>query len=71
MTTANLNTRHIDGMIAQATNPAEAARLTDLRDRGAEFSKRENRHSETCSGWWLDGVWLGKTTRDAMQAING
>jgi hypothetical protein len=71
MSTANSNTRHIDGMIAQTTNPAEVARLTDLRDRGAEFSKQENRHGEARGGWWLDGVYLGKTTRDAMQAING
>ena len=71
MSTANFNARHIDGMIAQTTNPAEVARLTDLRDRGAEFSKRENRHGETRGGWWLDGAYLGQTTRDAMEVING
>ena len=71
MGTASFTARHIDGMIAQTTNPAEVARLTDLRDRGAEFSKRQARGGETRGGWWLDGVFLGKTTRDAVQAING
>jgi len=71
MATANCIARHIDGMIAKTSNPTEVARLTDLRDRGAEFSRRENRHGETRSGWWLDGVYLGKTTRDAVERLNG
>ena len=71
MTIAQINIDNINAMIAAAKSPAEAARLVDLRDRGAEYSKRETRTGETRSGWWLDGVYLGKTTRDAMEAING
>jgi hypothetical protein len=38
---------------------AEKARVEqELRDRGAVLEKREDRHGETRSGWWLDGVWL-------------
>lgn len=71
MKMADLTTGHINSMIAAATSPAEVSRLEYLRDFGAEFVKRQTRSGETRSGWFLDGTYIGKTTRDAMQAING
>ncbi len=53
------------------TEAREDARRTELLERGAEFVKREDAHGVTIRGWWLDDVYLGKTTRDALQAING
>lgn len=38
---------------------------------GAVFEKREDRHGDTKTGWWLDGVYLGNTTQLATEAING
>lgn len=71
MKMAELITGHINSMIAAATSPAEVARLEYLRDFGAEFVKRQTRSGETRSGWFMDGVYLGKTAREAMQVING
>jgi len=51
--------------------PAEDARRNELIDRGAEFCKRQTRSGETRSGWFLDGVFIGKTTREALAAVNG
>ena len=50
---------------------AESARVAELRDRGAERCKAEDQHGQTRVGWWLDGVYLGNTTRQALEAING
>lgn len=49
----------------------EEARREELLERGAEFTKRQTRSAETKSGWFLDGVFVGKTTREALEAING
>jgi hypothetical protein len=43
----------------------------ELIEYGCEFCKREDRHGDTLSGYWLDGVFLGKTARDATEAIKG
>ena len=53
------------------TTTAEDTRRIELLQRGAELCKRETRSGETRSGWFLDGVFIGKTTREAMEAING
>lgn len=44
---------------------------TELKAAGAVQEKREDRHGETRTGWWLDGVWLGKTVKEALNAIRG
>lgn len=49
----------------------ESARVAELRERGAERYKAEDQHGQTRVGWWLDGVYLGNTTRQALEAING
>lgn len=43
----------------------------ELIEAGCDFSKREDRQGETKSGYWLDGVFLGKTPRQATEAIKG
>ena len=49
----------------------EEARRQELLERGAEFCKRETCSGQTKSGWFLDGVFLGRTLREALEAING
>lgn len=43
----------------------------DLIEAGAVRQKAENSHGETLSGWWLDGVYLGKSVTDAIEALRG
>jgi len=43
----------------------------ELIEYGCDYSRREDRHGETKSGYWLDGVYLGKTTKQATEAIRG
>ena len=43
----------------------------DLVEAGAVRQRAENRHGETLTGWWLDGVYLGKTATDAIEALRG
>jgi len=43
----------------------------ELREAGAVKEKREDRHGDTHTGWWLDGVFLGKDVRAALEAIRG
>lgn len=45
------------------------AQHDELIARGAELAKMEDQHGDTKSGWWIDGVYLGKTTRDAIEAL--
>jgi hypothetical protein len=44
---------------------------SELREMGAELAKMEDRHGDTKSGWWLDGVYLGKKATDAISAVRG
>jgi hypothetical protein len=46
-------------------------RITELKDAGAWYGKAEDRDGRTRTGWWMDGVYLGKTERDALEAIHG
>lgn len=52
-------------------NKAQAER--ELREIGAELLKAEDRHGDTKTGWWLDGVWLAPTKDPvaALRAIKG
>jgi hypothetical protein len=45
--------------------------IKELKAVGAEFARRENAHGETKSGWWLDGVYLGKDAASAIEALRG
>ena len=49
----------------------EEARRQELLERGAECCKRQTRSGQTKSGWFLDGVFLGVSVREALEAING
>jgi len=42
-----------------------------LTESGAVNAKQEDRQGETRTGWWLDGVYLGKDPRQAVNAIRG
>jgi hypothetical protein len=47
--------------------------IETLRAWGAELLKAEDRHGETKTGWWLDGVWLGPKNDPAaaLRILNG
>ena len=47
--------------------------IETLAELGARREIREDRHGETRSGWWLDGVWLAPCSKpqDALRAVNG
>lgn len=45
--------------------------LALLRDSGATLAKQEDRSGDTKSGWWLDGVYLGKDAKTAATSITG
>ena len=59
----------------QNTHPrrgqAQAAAEKVLRDLGAELMTTEDRHGDTHTGWWLDGVWLAQDAVDAVREIKG
>lgn len=44
-----------------------------LKAAGCVLEKREDRHGETRTGWWQDGVYLGPTSnpRAALRALMG
>ena len=42
-----------------------------LIDAGAVRERRENEHGETKTGWWLDGVFLGRDARTAAEGLGG
>jgi hypothetical protein len=48
---------------------SEQDRINKLLESGAVKEKREDRHGDTKSGWWLDGVYLGNDTRTALESI--
>ena len=52
-----------------ATKKAEAVK--ELLERGAANERREDRHGDTRTGWWLDGVYLGKDPVAALRNIEG
>jgi len=58
-------------MMSETSAAREAARRQELLERGAEFILRENRHGDTFRGWWIDEIYLGKTTKNALENING
>jgi len=43
----------------------------ELLEYGCVFEKREDNHGVTKSGYWLDGVFLGATPKQATEAIKG
>ena len=49
----------------------EEERRKELLERGAEFIVREDRYGDTRRGWWIDEIYLGKTTKLALEKLNG
>lgn len=43
----------------------------ELAEIGATYEKAEDIHGTTRTGWWLDGVYLGKDSKQALAAIKG
>ncbi len=43
----------------------------ELIEIGAKVEKKEDRHGQTKSGWWLDDVWLAPVNQPklAIEAI--
>lgn len=58
-------------MNEQTAKQIDKSLVAELASKGAWCGRREDRHGETKSGWWIDDVYLGKTERDAMEAIKG
>ena len=46
-------------------------RVEYLIERGAKHERREDEWGDTKTGWWMDGVWLGVTERDAVERLRG
>jgi hypothetical protein len=42
-----------------------------LIEAGAEYCKKEDRHGDTRSGWWMDDIFLGKDEKHALEALRG
>ncbi len=53
------------------TAAREEKRRKELLERGAEFIVREDRYGDTFRGWWIDEIYLGKTTKLALEKLNG
>lgn len=43
----------------------------ELLELGAVKERAENWRGETLSGWWRDGVYLGKTARESLEFLKG
>ena len=43
----------------------------ELEKRGARHEKREDRHGDTKTGWWMDDVYLAREPGDALRVLNG
>jgi len=41
-----------------------------LIEYGAKLEKKEDRSGQTRSGWWLDDSYLGKTEKQAWEALD-
>lgn len=55
--------------MTKAERQEEAARRQELLERGAEFIVREDRYGDTFRGWWIDEIYLGKTTKVALENV--
>ena len=54
----------------------DAARIREdreqwLADQGCTYGVGVDRTGQRRHGWWLDGVYLGDTARDAVSAVRG
>lgn len=45
--------------------------IKQLRERGAELLKKEDRFGDTRSGWWLDQTFLSNDPLLALQIVLG
>lgn len=50
-----------------------AETTAELLEMGAELLKAEDRHGETKTGWWMDGVYLGPKSdpRHCLNVLRG
>jgi hypothetical protein len=48
-------------MTSKAKSNEKAEARAELLERGAALEKKEDRHGDTHSGWWMNDVWLGPT----------
>lgn len=53
------------------TATTEKTAAIELNNAGASLEKREDRFGDTRTGWWLDGVYLGKKATDALRIMRG
>lgn len=53
------------------TNNSDA--VQELEERGAYLATQEDRIGDTCSGWWMDDVWLALENEPvaALNALDG
>lgn len=49
----------------------KAVAIATLEAAGATNERREDRHGETRSGWWLDDVFLARDPREAVRLMRG
>ena len=54
----------------KASSREEIARK-ELIELGAVREKAENWRGETLSGWWREGVYLGRTARESLEFLKG
>jgi hypothetical protein len=50
---------------------AEAEAAKELRARGGKWMRAKNKDGYIQGGWWIDGVWLSHSSREALQLANG
>lgn len=56
------------GIVLDLNGP-EITAANELRARGAELLKAEDRFGDTKTGWWMDGVYLAPT-KNAVHALD-
>lgn len=60
-------------MLTNSLKQANEVAAKELRERGCELLKGEDRFGETKTGWWQDGVWLAPANKpqDALRILLG
>lgn len=44
---------------------------SELLAAGATLERKETTAGETKTGWWMDGVYLGKDPHTALESLRG
>lgn len=45
--------------------------IKELTDKGATYAKQRDRFGDMRRGWWLDGVYLGESAKQALRDLEG